>query len=52
MLGEEVNNFKEFWQPPPPGAIYFHRKLGGMFMLAGRLNARVNVHRLIQPWLK
>ncbi len=50
-LGEQVNEYKEFWQPPPPGAIYFHRKLGGMFLLASRLEARVNVHHLVQRWL-
>ncbi|MEH6636058.1 MAG: AarF/ABC1/UbiB kinase family protein, partial [Halioglobus sp.] len=39
QLGEEVTNFKEFWQAPPTDAVYFHRKLGGMFMLASRLKA-------------
>ena len=51
QLGEEVSNYKDFWQAPPTDAVYFHRKLGGMFMLASRLKARVNVHRLIQRWL-
>jgi predicted unusual protein kinase regulating ubiquinone biosynthesis (AarF/ABC1/UbiB family) len=50
-LGEEISNFREFWQAPPTDAVYFHRKLGGMFMLASRLKARVNVHHLIQRWL-
>jgi predicted unusual protein kinase regulating ubiquinone biosynthesis (AarF/ABC1/UbiB family) len=50
-LGEEVSSFKDFWQAPPTDAVYFHRKLGGMFLLASRLKARVNVHRLIQEFL-
>ena len=50
-LGEEISNFRDFWQAPPTDAVYFHRKLGGMFMLASRLKARVNVHHLIQRWL-
>lgn len=50
-LGEEVSNFKDFWQAPPTDAVYFHRKLGGMFLLASRLKARVNVHRLIREFL-
>jgi predicted unusual protein kinase regulating ubiquinone biosynthesis (AarF/ABC1/UbiB family) len=50
-LGEEVAGFKDSWQVPPSAAIYFHRKVGGMFMLASRLKARVNVYQLIQRWL-
>lgn len=48
---EEVAGFRDFWQAPPTDAVYFHRKLGGMFMLASRLQARVNVHRLISQFL-
>ncbi|MEM1112360.1 MAG: AarF/ABC1/UbiB kinase family protein [Pseudomonadota bacterium] len=50
-LGQRVTEFKDFWQAPPTDAVYFHRKLGGMFMLAARLGARVNVHRLISRWV-
>lgn len=50
-LAEEVSNFRDFWQAPPSDAVFFHRKVGGMFMLASRLKARVNVHQLIQRWL-
>ena len=50
-LSEEVTRFTDFWQVPPTEAVFFHRKLGGMFMLASRLKARVNVHRLIKQFL-
>jgi predicted unusual protein kinase regulating ubiquinone biosynthesis (AarF/ABC1/UbiB family) len=50
-LGEEVLDFKEAWKSPPAEAIYFHRKVGGMFLLASRLKARVNVYQLMQRWL-
>ncbi len=50
-LGEEVTRFRDFWQAPPTDALYFHRKLGGMFMLAARLGARVDVNAMIQRWL-
>ena len=49
-LGEEVTAFRDFWQAPPTDAVYFHRKLGGMFLLASRLKARVNVNRLIKQF--
>ena len=50
-LGGEVAGFRDSWQVPPSAAVYFHRKVGGMFMLASRLKARVNVHQLMQRWL-
>ena len=50
-LAEDIRHYRDFWQAPPADAVYFHRKVGGMFMLASRLKARVNVHRLIKRWL-
>ena len=47
----DFRDYRDFWQAPPSDAIYFHRKLGGMFMLASRLKARVNVFALLQQWL-
>ena len=41
-----------FWQIPPMDVAYIHRKIGGLFMLAARLRAEVNVHELLMPWLK
>jgi len=51
-LSESVLDYRDFWRAPPTEAVYFHRKLGGMFMLASRLDARVNVHRLIKRRLR
>lgn len=50
-MAESVRGYRDFWQAPPTDAVYFHRKLGGMFMLASRLKARVNVYQLMQRWL-
>lgn len=51
QMTESVSSYRDFWQAPPADAVYFHRKVGGMFMLASRLNARVNVCELLKPWL-
>ena len=51
-MTEAVYGFKEFWQAPPTDILYLHRKLGGIFMLATRLGARVNVNGLLTPHLK
>jgi predicted unusual protein kinase regulating ubiquinone biosynthesis (AarF/ABC1/UbiB family) len=50
-MGEEVANFRDYWQAPPSDMVYFHRKLGGMFLLVSRVKARVNVHQLISRFL-
>ncbi len=48
----DIQNFREFWEAPPVDVAYIHRKIGGLFMLATRLQARVNVHKLLLPWLE
>lgn len=50
-LSEELSGYREFWQTPHTDALYFHRKLGGMYLLATRLESRVNLYRLISRWL-
>ena len=49
---EPLKSNSEFWQVPPIDVAYIHRKIGGLFMLATRLNATVNVHKILLPWLK
>ncbi|EAQ98474.1 ABC1 kinase family protein [Congregibacter litoralis] len=50
-LGKKATDYADFWHAPPTDVVYFHRKLGGIFMLAARMDARVNVHALMQRWL-
>ena len=50
-LAEDVADYRDFWRAPPTDAMYFHRKLGGMFLLASRVKSRVDVHELIKRWL-
>ncbi len=38
-LSMELN----YWHTPPADALFFHRKLGGLYLLAAKLKARVNV---------
>lgn len=51
-LTEDVYDFKEFWRTPPTDILYLHRKLGGMYLLATRLEARVDCAKIVEPWLK
>ena len=41
----------DFWHTPPVDALFIHRKLGGLFLLAKRLGARVNMRDAAAPWL-
>ena len=41
---------KDAWHTPPADAIFLHRKLGGLYLLAARLGARVNVRALLDRW--
>jgi len=48
---EPLKSDRSFWEVPPVDVAYIHRKIGGLFMLATRLNATVNVHEILLPWL-
>ena len=41
-----------FWHTPPADALFIHRKLGGLFLLAKRLSARVDMRKAAAPWLE
>ncbi len=43
---------QDYWHTPPADAIFLHRKIGGMYLLTARIGAKVNIRRLVQPYLK
>jgi predicted unusual protein kinase regulating ubiquinone biosynthesis (AarF/ABC1/UbiB family) len=50
-LAESIQHYRKYWQAPPPDAVFFHRKVGGMFLLAQRMGARVNLKELLEQRL-
>ena len=38
----------DYWHTPPADALFFHRKLGGLYLLATKLKAQVNLQRLFK----
>ena len=42
---------QNFGRLPPPDMLYLHRKLGGLYLLLKRLNAKVPISELIAPYL-
>lgn len=49
--GMVLGRDREFWHTPPADALFLHRKLGGLYLLAARLKARVNVNHLVGDML-
>jgi hypothetical protein len=35
---------------PPAETLFLHRKIGGMYLLATKLRARVNLRALVEPY--
>jgi predicted unusual protein kinase regulating ubiquinone biosynthesis (AarF/ABC1/UbiB family) len=42
---------RAFWHVPPANVLFLQRKLGGLYLLAARLQAKVNLHQLVQDFL-
>ena len=49
--GLALGRDRDFWHTPPADALFLHRKLGGLYLLAARLKARVDVRALAQGYL-
>ncbi|MEL7174506.1 MAG: AarF/ABC1/UbiB kinase family protein, partial [Pseudomonadota bacterium] len=49
--GTDLALDRSFTHVPPMDILYLQRKLAGMYLLAARLRARVELRSLIEPWL-
>jgi predicted unusual protein kinase regulating ubiquinone biosynthesis (AarF/ABC1/UbiB family) len=49
--GRPLGLERDFWHVPPAELLFLHRKIGGMFLLAQRLRARVALRPLLEGWL-
>ena len=50
--GLSVSGDPDAWHTPPPDVLFLHRKMAGLYLMAARLNASVNVHALFLHYLK
>ncbi|AJR08219.1 ubiquinol-cytochrome C reductase [Photobacterium gaetbulicola] len=48
--GTALSMKENYWHTPPADAIFFHRKLGGLYLLAARLQAKVDVGKIFSPY--
>ncbi len=49
--GVELASQRELWHLPPANTVFIQRKLGGVYMLASRLRARVNVREMMLSYV-
>jgi hypothetical protein len=42
---------RDAWHTPPVDAIFLHRKIGGLYLLAVKLNASVDMRQLFEPYV-
>lgn len=47
--GVKLGMDREFWHTPPADALFLHRKLGGLYLLAAKLKVRVDIQALFVP---
>lgn len=48
--GTVLSMEQEYWHTPPADALFLHRKIAGLYLLAARLDAKVNVNQLFTPY--
>lgn len=46
-----INAQQEQWHTPPIDAVFIHRKLAGLYLLAAKLKANINIHRLFEQYV-
>ncbi|TVR47541.1 MAG: AarF/ABC1/UbiB kinase family protein [Rhodobacteraceae bacterium] len=50
QAGRALGERRDFWHVPPSDLLFLHRKIGGMFLLAQRLGARVALRPVLSRW--
>ncbi|MBU1619809.1 MAG: AarF/ABC1/UbiB kinase family protein [Gammaproteobacteria bacterium] len=49
--GTALSLQQNYWHTPPIAAVFLHRKMAGLYLLAARLKANVNIRQLLIPYL-
>ena len=49
--GTKLSLEQGYWHSPPADALFLHRKIGGLYLLAAKLKAQVNMQQLLLPYL-
>ncbi|MBQ4858473.1 AarF/ABC1/UbiB kinase family protein [Pseudoalteromonas sp. MMG007] len=49
--GLELSAQSQQWHTPPVDALFIHRKLAGLYLIAAKLNAKINITALFKPYI-
>ena len=49
-MGLAIGGVPDLMHVPPAETLFLHRKIGGMYLLATKLRARVNLRALVEPY--
>lgn len=49
--GMAISGSSDAWHTPPPDVLFLHRKMAGLYLLASRFNARIDVRTLFQKYV-
>jgi len=49
--GTALSMRQNYWHTPPADALFLHRKMAGLYLLAARLRAKVDVRALLEPFV-
>ncbi len=49
--GMLINTQQDQWHTPPIDAVFIHRKLAGLYLLAAKLKANINIHRIFDKYV-
>ena len=50
--GMDLGAERDFWHVPPMDTLFLQRKIAGIYLLASRLRARVDIRALLEPHLE
>ena len=51
-MGLAIGHDRELAHVPPAATLFLHRKIGGMYLMAAKLRARVALRRVVEPYCR
>ena len=49
-MGIAIGKDRELSHVPPPATLFLHRKIGGMYLMAARLRARIALRPMVEAY--
>ena len=51
-MGLTIGNERELAHVPPAATLFLHRKIGGMYLMAAKLRARVALRPMVEAYCR